>query len=351
MPRKPIAGAALNQPSPSDNEHTHRIAATGTSTASDEPGAENPVVATVRNATVQLGGKPVVQDVSLSLHAGEITVLLGPNGAGKTTLMRALYGGAALSGGSVLVAGMDPRRERKARRRIGFVPQEVALYPRLTVGENLETFAILAGLPRREARFRVCEVLDTVGLASAGGRLVGILSGGMQRRVNIACGLVAAPLLLLLDEPTVGVDLEARRVVHATLRRLASHTGIALLLTTHDLKEAELLADRVLILRKGQLIAHGRPRALIESMYGTVARWIEAVLSEVPSEDHAATLRGAGYEASADGLTWSRRPSRQVASAVALLEDLGIHDLRLREIRIRQPGLDDVYHDLPQVPK
>jgi predicted ABC-type transport system involved in lysophospholipase L1 biosynthesis ATPase subunit len=180
LPRKPIAGAALNQPSPSDNEHTHRIAAPGTGTASDEPGAENPVVATVRNATVHLGGKPVVQDVSLSLHAGEIMVLLGPNGAGKTTLMRALYGGAALSGGSVLVAGMDPRRERKARRRIGFVPQEVALYPRLTVGENLETFAILAGLPRREARLRVCEVLDTVGLSSAAGRLVGILSGGTQ---------------------------------------------------------------------------------------------------------------------------------------------------------------------------
>ena len=312
----------------------------------DETGAHNPVVATVRDATVHLGDKTVLQDVSLGLCAGEITVLLGPNGAGKTTLMRALYGGVALSGGSILIAGMDPRCESKARRRIGFVPQEVALYPRLTVRENLETFAVLAGLRRCEARLGASKVLDTAGLSEAEDRLVAVLSGGMQRRVNIACGLVGARSLLLLDEPTVGVDIEARHAVHATLRRLASATGIVLLLTTHDFEEAGLLADRLLILHRGQLIADGRPRDLIESRYGSGARWVEAELLEPPSVDDANALRSAGYEASADGLIWSSRPYSQVTSAVVLLEELGTRALRLREIRISQPGLDAVYRDL-----
>jgi ABC-type Fe3+/spermidine/putrescine transport system ATPase subunit len=196
LPRDMFADATLAEPGP--------IANPAPNSTLDEPGAHNPVVATARDATVRLGGKSVLQSVSLSLRAGEISVLLGPNGAGKTTLMRSLYGGVALSGGSILIAGMDPRRESKARRRIGFVLQEVALYPRLTVRENLETFAVLAGLRRREARLGASKVLDTVGLSGAEDRLVAVLSGGMQRRVNIACGLVGAPSLLLLDEPTWG---------------------------------------------------------------------------------------------------------------------------------------------------
>jgi ABC-2 type transport system ATP-binding protein len=157
--RDRLADAPLAEPSP--------IANPAPNSTFDEPGAHSPVVATVRDATVRFGGKAVLQRISLNVRAGEISVLLGPNGAGKTTLMRALYGGISLSGGSVLIAGMDPRRESKARRRIGFVPQEVALYPRLTVRENLETFAVLAGLRRREARLRVSKVLDTAGLSEA----------------------------------------------------------------------------------------------------------------------------------------------------------------------------------------
>src|SRR5215204_162725 len=339
--RDRLADAPLAEPSPTANPAPN--------STFDEPGAHSPVVATVRDATVRLGGKAVLQRISLNVRAGEISVLLGPNGAGKTTLMRALYGGISLSTGFILIAGMDPRRERKARRRIGFVPQEVALYPRLTVRENLETFAVLAGLRRREARLRVSKVLDTAGLSEAENRLVAVLSGGMQRRVNIACGLVGAPSLLLLDEPTVGVDIEARHAVHATLRHLASASGIALLLTTHDFEEAGLLADRLLILHRGKLLADGRPRDLIESRYGSGARWVEAELLEPPSVDDADVLRGAGYEASADGLIWSSRPCSQVTGAAVLLEELGTRALRLREVRIRQPGLDAVYRDLLKV--
>ena len=296
-------------------------------------------VAAVTDLRVRRGRRDILHGVSLALEVGTTTLLVGLNGAGKTTLLQAFYGGTDRVGGAVSVGGLDPRHDRLARSRIGLVPQEIALYPRLTVSENIEVFAALSG--RSEAG-AVPPILARVGLSGAAHQLVSALSGGMQRRANLACALVGQPSLLLLDEPTVGLDLAARQSFAADLRRLAGETGVAILLTTHDLDESEALADRVAVLHAGRLIAEGSPAALIGGVYGPADRRLDLVLARAAIGPEVAALHRGGFSPLADGRVW-RGYVAVGAAGVPSPVDLGLAEATVREIRLRRPGLEDAF--------
>jgi ABC-2 type transport system ATP-binding protein len=221
-----------------------------------------------RGLVKRYGRRLAVDDVSFFIRAGERYGLLGPNGAGKTTTISMVCGLLPPDAGSVEVAGaLIDQRATDARAAIGYVPQEIALYPDLTGRENLRFFARLYGLrgTRRDERVAAC--LDLVGLADRADERVDRYSGGMQRRLNIAAGLLHEPRLLVLDEPTVGVDPQSRHAILESVESLGS-SGLAVLYTTHYMEEAQRLCDRVGILDEGRLIAEGTRAELVALMGG-----------------------------------------------------------------------------------
>jgi len=222
-----------------------------------------PAVLDCAHLVRRFGDRTAVDDVSLSIAPGETYGLLGPNGAGKTTTIRMICGLLRADAGTVRVAGRPVTTAAgPAKQLIGFVPQDVALYPDLSVRENLRFFGRLYRLPRRRLERRVDEVLDLIDLSSRAGDRVDSLSGGMRRRLNIGAGLVHSPTLLVLDEPTVGVDPQSRHAILESVTRFGEE-GMAVLYTTHYMEEAERLCDRVGIIDRGRLVAEGTPRELV----------------------------------------------------------------------------------------
>jgi ABC-2 type transport system ATP-binding protein len=209
------------------------------------------------DVTLCYGGLVAIDSLCLRVHAGEVFGLLGPNGCGKSTTLAAISAALPTDTGEVRVLGRRERDDPLAYRRSqGLVPQEQALFEELSVEQNAAFFGRLYGLTGRPLRARVAEVLEFVCLHEQARRRVRTLSGGMQRRLNLACALLHEPALLLLDEPTVGLDVQARDAVFASLRRL-SLMGTAIVFTTHHLEEAELLCDRIGIMDRGRLLAEG----------------------------------------------------------------------------------------------
>lgn len=298
-------------------------------------------VAVLDGVALGIRGRRVLDGIDLTLEAGETLALLGPNGAGKTSLMRLVAGRLAPDAGRVRVGGADPHRTGSARRAVGWVPQEIALYPRLTVAENLSVFAQLAGLPRRERRAAVARALALADIEPVAARVVMNLSGGFQRRVNIAAGLIGQPDLVLLDEPTNGVDLTARAAIHAVLQRLRDQ-GTAILIATHDFPEAERLADRVAFLAQGRIVREGRLADLLARLRtGPPER--ELILDAVPDAGAEAVLRRMGFAAAgASGLCW-RTGERAGLDGAALLGTLRAQGVPVGEVRVRSPRLETLY--------
>ena len=211
------------------------------------------------------GGFEAVRGIDVDVRAGEAFGFLGPNGAGKSSTMRMIAAVSPVSGGTLRILGMDPATDGPAiRARIGVCPQEDTLDTELTVRENLFVYGRYFGLPKAEVRERVDELLEFVQLTEKADAMVDDLSGGMKRRVTIARSLVNSPDLLLLDEPTTGLDPQARHVVWDRLFRLKQQ-GVTLVLTTHYMDEAEQLCDRLVVMDKGRIVAEGSPRSLIEA--------------------------------------------------------------------------------------
>jgi ABC-2 type transport system ATP-binding protein len=231
-----------------------RVAPAGT-------GAAAPVLR-CRNLVKRYGELCAVDGVSFDIRAGETYGLLGPNGAGKTTAISMIAGILARDAGEVTVNGQPISiRSPAGKAGIGYVPQDIAVYPDLTARENLRFFASLYGLRGGQARGRVAEVLDVIGLSERAGDRVAAFSGGMKRRLNIGVGLLHRPGLLVLDEPTVGVDPQSRNAILGSIEAL-SDGGMAVLYTTHYMEEAERLCDRIGIIDVGKLIAEGTAREL-----------------------------------------------------------------------------------------
>jgi len=216
-----------------------------------------------RGLTQRFGEHVAVDSVDLTVGAGEVFGLLGPNGAGKTTTIRLLVTLLPVEAGEIRVFGHDVRREAMAvRRLLGYVPQQLSVEGALTGRENVSWFARLFDVPRRERRERVDEVLAMMNLTDAADRLASTYSGGMVRRLELAQALVNRPALLVLDEPTVGLDPVARDSVWQRVRELQQQYGTTVLLTTHYMEEADALCDRVALMHQGTIRAEGPPDEL-----------------------------------------------------------------------------------------
>jgi ABC-2 type transport system ATP-binding protein len=244
----------------------------------------------LQDVTIRYGQFTAVDGLGLEVFAGEIFGLLGPNGSGKSTTLAAVSGGLALTAGQIRVHGLSSAdNPLDYRRGLGLAPQELAFYEELSGEENLRFFGRLYGLRGALLRHRVEETLDLVRLTEPARRLARTYSGGMQRRLNLACALIHRPSLLLLDEPTVGLDLPSRAAIFDCLRRLRDQ-GAALVFTTHHMEEAELLCDRIGIMDHGRLLALGSLPELL-ALSGSVrsGRWtgvdaspnLEAVFMEL----------------------------------------------------------------------
>ncbi len=245
-----------------------------------------------RGLVKRFGDFVAVDGIDVDVAAGESFGFLGPNGAGKSSTMRMVGCVSKPSGGTLRILGMDPAHDGVAiRARLGVCPQQDSLDPELTVRENLVTYARYFGISRRVAKRRAAELLDFVQLSDRADSKVEPLSGGMKRRLTIARALVNEPDLLLLDEPTTGLDPQARHLVWERLFRLKQQ-GVTLVLTTHYMDEAEQLCDRLVVMDAGKIVAEGSPRALIEQ-YAT-REVVELRFGDEPLESFAGKLAPLG---------------------------------------------------------
>lgn len=303
--------------------------------------ADTHAVLEVRGARRSFGDRDALRGVDLDLVPGSIYGLLGPNGAGKTTLLRSICGRLALDSGTVRVSGKDPVGNPEVRRALGFVPQEIALYPDLTARENLEIFGGLMGLPRRAAKAAAGRLLNRIQLAHRAGDPARTLSGGMKRRLNIAAGIVHQPSILLLDEPTVGVDPSAREGLHDLLRELRSE-GLAILLTTHDLDQAAELADVIGVLIDGQIHAQGPLDNLLRQVFDG-GKEVVVTLRAQPNDAARTRLLENGFEPARVGEVWTGRlrgTLSDLSNVGRRLEEAG---LPVAEVRVREPSLRGVF--------
>ncbi|MFG1359430.1 ABC transporter ATP-binding protein [Xanthobacter pseudotagetidis] len=286
------------------------------------------------------GARMVLTGVSLAVAAGAVTVLLGPNGAGKTTLLRAVCGRLEARHGTVRICGVDAE-EAAARRLIGLAPQEIALYRPLTIRENLETFARLAGVPWRGLSARVGEVMARAGIAERAGERIDRLSGGWQRRANVAAALVGAPRLLVLDEPTVGIDAQAREDLAALVQRLAAD-GLAILLVTHDFAFAERVADRAAILKAGRLILEGGLADLLAARFKG-RRMAEVTFGTVPDGARKAALATLGLAPADEPDLYCGLVADDPHAAAALIAALDAMGAAPRALALKAAGLEALY--------
>ena len=256
------------------------------------------------------GARTAVGAVDLDVAAGEIVGLLGPNGAGKTTTISMVAGAVTPTRGTARVAGHDTRTSsRAARAALGLVPQDLAIYEPLTALENLTFFGALYGLRGAALRERIAWALGVVGLTDRAGDPARVFSGGMKRRLNLAAGLLHRPRLLILDEPTVGVDPQSRNHIFETIRALRAD-GMTILYTSHYMEEVEALCDRVAIMDGGRVVATGA----LDALTGGAGTEVEVVL-----DGPAATLTAAVAAAEAAGArVVSRAPRRPSLEAVFL---------------------------------
>jgi ABC-2 type transport system ATP-binding protein len=220
----------------------------------------------VQDLIRRYGDRTALKGISFDIGTGELFGLLGPNGAGKTTLINVLATLLEPSSGNVTIRSMDVvRQAREIKHSIGIVPQEIALYSTLSARENLHFYGRMYGLEGVELKNRVNELLEMIGLSDRRSERVDKFSGGMKRRLNLAIGLVHRPMLLLLDEPMVGVDPQSRNHILESIQTLKAE-GVTMIYTTHYMEEAERLCDRVAIIDEGKLIALDSPQQLVEQM-------------------------------------------------------------------------------------
>jgi len=289
------------------------------------------------NALVKRFGQVVaVDDISLEMRAGECLGLLGPNGAGKSTLIRAIAGRVIPDSGQVAIFGASAGSPQ-ARAALGWVPQDLALYPRLSATENLRSFGSYYGLTGKKLDQAVTWCLDWAALQDRAGDLVSTLSGGMKRRLNMAAGLIHQPRLVLMDEPTVGVDPQSRNRIFEMIEALRAE-GMTIIYTTHYMEEAERLCDRIAIVDHGRIIALDTREALVHNSFasrsqvlarlegppGKVSEWVESRRGRLVENTAEFTIEG----------------PKEIAALLDAASDAG---LELVDLSLRRPNLESVF--------
>ncbi|HEV3407359.1 MAG TPA: ATP-binding cassette domain-containing protein [Gaiellaceae bacterium] len=288
-------------------------------------------------------GVRALDGVTFSVRGGEVFGLLGPNGAGKSTTVRVLATLTRPDGGRAHVAGHDVLREPAAvRRSIGYVPQQSGLDREATGRENLALQGRMHGLGGPGLGRRVEELLDLLGLADAADRIVRTYSGGMKRRLDIALGLVHRPAVLFLDEPTTGLDPEARVLMWGELERLAVEGDLTILLTTHYLEEADRLADRLAIVSRGKVVVEGTPEELKQGLRGDS---VTVELGDGRAADAEAVVRSLAvvHGATLDGRVLRTRVEDGGTAVPGILSALEGRGIPVASVTVSRPSLDDVY--------
>jgi ABC-2 type transport system ATP-binding protein len=289
------------------------------------------------------GDVQALDGVSFAVREGEVFGLLGPNGAGKSTTVRSLVTLTTPDSGSASVAGHDVLREQNAvRRLIGYVPQDSGIDELGTGRENLMLQGRVQGMRGKDLRARTETLLELVGITEAADRIVKTYSGGMRRRLDIALGLVHRPRVLFLDEPTTGLDPEARVVMWEEVSRLAQAESLTILLTTHYLEEADQLADRLAIVSQGKVVVEGTPGVLKAGLRGDAVH-VEVENAAVADAQRVLAAVGATPEQVLDGKTIVSRVEnggRALPGIISALETAGIP---VASVSLSRPSLDDVY--------
>lgn len=297
-----------------------------------------PAVLEIKDAVKTFSGKRALDGVSLTLRRGECLGLLGPNGAGKSTLVRAIMGRVRLDSGSVTALG-SPADSPAARAQLGWVPQEYAIYPALTPRENLETFGAYMGLSGKALQGAIDWALEWSALAERASEPAKNFSGGMKRRLNMAAGLLSRAPIVLLDEPTVGVDPQSRERIYAMIEGLRAE-GASVIYTSHYMEEVERLCDRVSIIDHGRIIAEGTKAELVRNAFGTRAE-IE-IRFRVADAD---AVRA--WAAERNGVVGEESVRFAVSDAPAELSELlrsaAAAGVAVENLSLRTPGLQDVF--------
>jgi len=298
-----------------------------------------------KKLTKVFGRTVVVRDVTFSAQKGEVVGLLGPNGAGKTTIMRMLTGYTPPTSGTAIIAGFDVRVDPlDVREHIGYLPERVPLYPDMTVREYVDYWAQLRGMHRaKERRQRVDEIIDTVELGYKKRKLVRTLSKGMRQRLGLAQALVHQPDVVILDEPTIGIDPQQVLESRQTVRRLGEHHCV--LFSTHILTEAEQVCDRLVIVNKGRIVAEGTPEDLRRNIQQKADLYVEVtpspdvnveeLLNQIPGVT-GVSVTGQGYRLRLDGQGIRERVHQTVVD----------HNLTLLEMSSEKLTLEDIFLDI-----
>ncbi|MET7879958.1 ABC transporter ATP-binding protein [Micromonospora profundi] len=290
-----------------------------------------------RGLVKRFGDFTAVDGIDVEVRSGEAFGFLGPNGAGKSSTMRMIGCISPPSGGKLRILDMDPVADGPAiRARLGVCPQMDNLDPELTVRENLTVYARYFGIPRRVAKERAAELLDFVQLTERADSKVEPLSGGMKRRLTIARALVNDPEIVLLDEPTTGLDPQARHLVWERLFRLKQQ-GVTLVLTTHYMDEAEQLCDRLVVMDGGRIVAEGSPRELIEQH--STREVVELRFAAESQEPFAGKLAGLGERVE----VLPDRVLLYVPDGDAAVVEVSASGLTPANVLVRRSGLEDVF--------
>ena len=300
------------------------------------------MIVQVRDLEKRFGDVTAVAGVSFAIGQGEIFGLLGPNGAGKTTTISMVSGLIAADSGSIVVDGHPVATEPRAvKAALGVVPQEIALYPTLTAVENLSFWGRMYGLGGTELKRAVDAALELAGLEDRARQRIETYSGGMKRRINIAAGILHTPKVLLMDEPTVGIDPQSRNHILETVKRLNA-SGMTVLYTSHYMEEVEFLCDRIAIMDHGKIIAEGTLNELRDVVGGMDVVTVKVDGVEDTTLDAARAIPGVEQvdRADEDLQVLTRSSGSILGSLISTLESAGAH---VSSVSVQEPDLESVF--------
>ncbi len=301
------------------------------------------LAADIKSLVKTYNGINALDGIELQIKSGDIFAVLGPNGAGKTTLMRILTTQLKPSGGGASIAGYDTvKNDAEVRKIIGYVPQEMSVWTDITGYENMLIYAKIFELPAKERDEMIRKFLDEMGLIPVADKLVNTYSGGMIRRLEIACAMLIRPKILFLDEPTIGLDPSARKVVWEQLVSFKKNYGTTIIFNTHYMNEADEYADDIAIIIKGKIIKTGTSKELKDSLSGEM---IILELSETISADEIDDIKKLDLvkDAAAKDNKLEIYVENAENDSPRLLEQMGKMKIKIDKISMKKPTLDDVF--------